>query len=1097
MKLTKPFFAPQAFPDSRRKLHLQYFYPTFFLTIIFWGLVGFNASAQCPSGDLTLLTQAEVDAFAVDYPGCTTISGYLTIGPSTNINNLNALGSLTQINQSLSITGNSALTDMSGLNGLVSVYRTISITNNPILLSIDLADITGGIIGDFQVENNGALATLVGPLNLTSIGNHTYIRGNPNLANLTGLENLSSIGRNLDISNTLEDIFPNFSSLTSVGAGISISSNPNVTTLNFQNIGGTFYDNFIVQNNPSLISLAAPIDITAVGNNVYIAGNPNMVDLTGLENVVTIGRSLIIDNILEDVFPDFSNLTAAGAGISISNNPNVTSLKFQNVGGTFYDGFGVQNNASLTSLAAPAFVTSVGNNVYITGNPNLVDFTGLESINTIGRSLVIANTLEDNFPDFSNLTTVGSGISIASNLNVTNLNFQNVSGSLREGFGVSINPALQNLAGPINLTEVGTDITISDNASLAIITGFENVLSVGRYLWFDRVPASDFPDFSSVTYVGRRIYFVLNPNVTAINISNVSGVIGTGYTDGSIVISQNASLSLLDAPEPLTAVTGTIDISYHPNLSTFTGFGSLTNIDNSLQLFYNNAPAFPAMLSLSTIGEDLDITGNAQIENLDWLANLLSISDDLRIQNNPLLSNCSINAICDFLAGTGDRSVIGNTGCCLNEPVLTDACNDISSGTVEICDGIDNNCDGQIDEGFDLDGDGYTTCQGDCDDNDPNNYPGNVEVCDGYDNNCDGIVDEGFDQDGDGYTTCQGDCDDNDPNNYPGNVEVCDGYDNNCDGIVDEGFDQDGDGYTTCQGDCDDNDPNNYPGNVEVCDGYDNNCDGIVDEGFDQDGDGYTTCQDDCDDNDPNNYPGNVEVCDGYDNNCDGTVDEGFDQDGDGIADCFDNCLTTPNPDQLDSDCDGVGDSCDQWHGCDDSLDSDNDGIPDCVDLDELANWTCGNKGNKVNICHIPPGNPANAHNICISPNAVNSHLNNHGDYIGTCYQITCAESNLTAPAGNSLIGLSATRGAPSEVILYPNPSRGVFTISLQHLIGQKVSIVVNDHFGRQILYLPEQDLLESNVNIDLTDYQLPNGVYFLSVQSEEGRSVKPFLITK
>jgi hypothetical protein len=90
------------------------------------------------------------------------------------------------------------------------------------------------------------------------------------------------------------------------------------------------------------------------------------------------------------------------------------------------------------------------------------------------------------------------------------------------------------------------------------------------------------------------------------------------------------------------------------------------------------------------------------------------------------------------------------------------------------------------------------------------------------------------DGDGDGFTdiACGGtDCDDNDPNNFPGNTEVCDGQDNNCDGQIDEGFDSDGDGVTACQGDCDDNDPNNFPGNTEVCDGLDNNCDGQIDEG--------------------------------------------------------------------------------------------------------------------------------------------------------------------------------------------------------------------------------------------------------------------------
>ncbi len=43
-------------------------------------------------------------------------------------------------------------------------------------------------------------------------------------------------------------------------------------------------------------------------------------------------------------------------------------------------------------------------------------------------------------------------------------------------------------------------------------------------------------------------------------------------------------------------------------------------------------------------------------------------------------------------------------------------------------------------------------------------------------------------------------------------------------------------------------------------------------------------------------------------------------------------------------------------------------------------------KGGKIVICHIPPGNPANAHDIEVSINALQAHLD-HGDVIGGCEQ--------------------------------------------------------------------------------------------------------------
>lgn len=182
----------------------------------------------------------------------------------------------------------------------------------------------------------------------------------------------------------------------------------------------------------------------------------------------------------------------------------------------------------------------------------------------------------------------------------------------------------------------------------------------------------------------------------------------------------------------------------------------------------------------------------------------------------------------------------------------------------------------------DRDGDGALS-DVDCDDDDAAVSPGAAEVCDGIDNNCDGLIDDedpavdasggvtvSVDNDGDGfgaeggevmrcvvpsgYATVEGDCDDGDDAVHPGSEEVCDGRDNNCDGLVDDEDpsvnilsrwypDDDGDGfgnsdegisrcempsgYTAVKDDCDDGDAAVNPSALEICaNGVDDDCSG-------------------------------------------------------------------------------------------------------------------------------------------------------------------------------------------------------------------------------------------------------------------------------
>ena len=278
---------------------------------------------------------------------------------------------------------------------------------------------------------------------------------------------------------------------------------------------------------------------------------------------------------------------------------------------------------------------------------------------------------------------------------------------------------------------------------------------------------------------------------------------------------------------------------------------------------------------------------------------------------------------------------------------------EVRPNAVEVCNGIDDDCDGSVDGGLvrlrylrDADGDGYgdpeqesLNCSElpgfvqadvgdpeDCNDARAEIHPGAEDAWyDGIDSNCDGADD--FDQDGDGYANKASggaDCDDLDPGRNPDVAEIWyDGVDQNCDGADD--YDQDGDGFAQ-EDDCNDTSAAIYPGAPEIWyDGVDQDCDNGSD--FDQDGDGSVAVQgfgEDCDDTDPSVFPAAVEIWyDGVDQDCDEGDD--YDQDGDGFRsdayggeDCDDTTVNV-GPDEgetcndRDDDCNGLVDDIDTY----------------------------------------------------------------------------------------------------------------------------------------------------------------------------------------
>ena len=175
--------------------------------------IGFELSAQCPMGNITLTTQTQVDNFSTTYPGCTAVLGDLYIS-GADITNLNGLSGLTSVAGNLGIEDNDMLLNVDGLSGITSVAGDLYIGANDQFTNINGLSGLTSVTGNLTIESNDMLTNVDGLSGLTSVGEDLYILFNNLLTNLDGLSGLTSVGGDLLISsNSLLDEVSDFCGL--------------------------------------------------------------------------------------------------------------------------------------------------------------------------------------------------------------------------------------------------------------------------------------------------------------------------------------------------------------------------------------------------------------------------------------------------------------------------------------------------------------------------------------------------------------------------------------------------------------------------------------------------------------------------------------------------------------------------------------------------------------------------------------------------------------------------------------------------------------------------------------------------------------------
>ncbi|MTH15119.1 T9SS type B sorting domain-containing protein [Flavobacterium sp. LC2016-01] len=343
----------------------------FFLSLLFFCNLIFS---QCPTGDIVLYQQSDIDNFVRLYPNCEIVPGNILIGGSAN--DFSKLTSIKRIEGNL-VMEYAKISDVSNFFNLEYVGGNLTIR----------ATYIKNLIGFNQLKTvNG---------NLSIYENH-----HNELETINGFKNLETIKGDLQISNAFLKTISGFDKLLEVN-NFNIGESPNLSQLTGFNTLKTINGSFNVTNNglSNLLSTVNGFNALEVIGNQFSVGSNSLVSIQGFKNLKKIGghcyiSAFGINSPLLKTIPEFESLEIIGSGLTLEQNGIINLSSFNNLKsiGTISPLVGwliIMNNKELKSIDGFNNLKSIAGVTEITDNKKLESLKGLKNLNQIGGGINI------------------------------------------------------------------------------------------------------------------------------------------------------------------------------------------------------------------------------------------------------------------------------------------------------------------------------------------------------------------------------------------------------------------------------------------------------------------------------------------------------------------------------------------------------------------------------------------------------------------------------------------------------------------------------------------------------------------------------------